>query len=151
MGGAGQTSSALSTSDSQREPGASERYVLTVSLVISWLPGFRLVEKYGMLVGGIDAHRYDLSSMVMLKDNHIWSKGTPNPLRSVSPGLSVTYASYSLLLTPSVALHPPRLHYRRRPLRTLHLRLLPPHRSRMPVPRRGPRGHRCRSRRRHAR
>lgn len=38
-------------------------------------PGFRLVEKYGMLVGGIDPHRYDLSSMVMLKDNHIWSKG----------------------------------------------------------------------------
>jgi nicotinate-nucleotide pyrophosphorylase (carboxylating) len=28
-----------------------------------------------MLVGGIDPHRYDLSSMVMLKDNHIWSKG----------------------------------------------------------------------------
>ena len=39
-------------------------------------PGFRLVEKYGMLVGGIDPHRYDLSSMVMLKDNHIWSKGS---------------------------------------------------------------------------
>ena len=39
-------------------------------------PGFRIVEKYGMLVGGIDAHRYDLSSMIMLKDNHIWSKGT---------------------------------------------------------------------------
>ncbi|GAA96662.1 uncharacterized protein L969DRAFT_97018 [Mixia osmundae IAM 14324] len=39
-------------------------------------PGFRLVEKYGMIVGGIDAHRYDLSSMVMLKDNHIWSKGS---------------------------------------------------------------------------
>jgi len=38
-------------------------------------PGFRIVEKYGMLVGGIDAHRYDLSSMIMLKDNHIWSKG----------------------------------------------------------------------------
>lgn len=29
-----------------------------------------------MLVGGVDAHRYDLSSMVMLKDNHIWSKGS---------------------------------------------------------------------------
>lgn len=28
-----------------------------------------------MLVGGIDAHRHDLSSMVMLKDNHIWSSG----------------------------------------------------------------------------
>jgi nicotinate-nucleotide pyrophosphorylase (carboxylating) len=38
-------------------------------------PGFRLVEKYGMLIGGIDGHRHDLSSMVMLKDNHIWSKG----------------------------------------------------------------------------
>jgi nicotinate-nucleotide pyrophosphorylase (carboxylating) len=40
-------------------------------------PGFRLVEKYGMIVGGIDAHRYDLSTMIMLKDNHIWSKGSP--------------------------------------------------------------------------
>lgn len=39
-------------------------------------PGFRLVEKYGMLVGGADMHRYDLSSMVMLKDNHIWSHGS---------------------------------------------------------------------------
>lgn len=29
-----------------------------------------------MIVGGIDAHRYDLSSMVMLKDNHIWSSGS---------------------------------------------------------------------------
>jgi len=38
-------------------------------------PGFRLVEKYGMLVGGIDPHRFDLSSMIMLKDNHIWSAG----------------------------------------------------------------------------
>eukprot|EP00835_Amoeboradix_gromovi_P004450 NODE_347_length_10448_cov_0.163687.p4 type:complete len:247 gc:universal NODE_347_length_10448_cov_0.163687:10213-9473(-) len=34
-------------------------------------PGFRLVEKYGMLVGGVDSHRMDLSSMVMLKDNHV--------------------------------------------------------------------------------
>jgi nicotinate-nucleotide pyrophosphorylase (carboxylating) len=39
--------------------------------------GFRLVEKYGMLVGGIDPHRFDLSSMIMLKDNHIWSAGWP--------------------------------------------------------------------------
>ncbi|SRR5216684_5139323 len=37
--------------------------------------GFRLAEKYGMLVGGIDPHRFDLSSMIMLKDNHIWSAG----------------------------------------------------------------------------
>ncbi|CAA7259607.1 unnamed protein product [Cyclocybe aegerita] len=39
-------------------------------------PGFRLVEKYGMVVGGIDPHRHDLSSMIMLKDNHIWSSGS---------------------------------------------------------------------------
>ena len=39
-------------------------------------PGLRLVEKYAMLVGGVDTHRYDLSSMVMLKDNHIASTGS---------------------------------------------------------------------------
>jgi nicotinate-nucleotide pyrophosphorylase (carboxylating) len=39
-------------------------------------PGFRSVEKYAMLVGGIDSHRHDLSSMVMLKDNHIWASGS---------------------------------------------------------------------------
>ena len=38
-------------------------------------PGFRLVEKYGMLVGGADTHRMDLSTMIMLKDNHIWARG----------------------------------------------------------------------------
>ncbi|KAG5463112.1 MAG: Quinolinate phosphoribosyl transferase, partial [Olpidium bornovanus] len=39
-------------------------------------PGFRVVEKYGMLVGGVDTHRMDLSSMIMLKDNHVWSQGS---------------------------------------------------------------------------
>jgi len=39
-------------------------------------PGFRLVEKYGLLVGGCDSHRMDLSSMIMLKDNHVWSTGS---------------------------------------------------------------------------
>lgn len=39
-------------------------------------PGFRLVEKYGMLIGGADANRMDLSCMVMLKDNHVWSRGS---------------------------------------------------------------------------
>ena len=38
-------------------------------------PGFRMVEKYAMLVGGVDTHRMDLSSMIMLKDNHIWAQG----------------------------------------------------------------------------
>ncbi|KAA8594506.1 hypothetical protein FQN60_011641 [Etheostoma spectabile] len=39
-------------------------------------PGFRLVEKYAMLVGGVSMHRQDLSGMVMLKDNHIWASGS---------------------------------------------------------------------------
>lgn len=39
-------------------------------------PGFRMVEKYALLVGGISTHRYDLSSMIMLKDNHIWAAGS---------------------------------------------------------------------------
>lgn len=30
-------------------------------------PGFRLVEKYSLLVGGCSTHRHDLSAMVMLK------------------------------------------------------------------------------------
>lgn len=40
-------------------------------------PGFRMVEKYGLLVGGAGTHRYDMSSMVMLKDNHVKLSG-PN-------------------------------------------------------------------------
>ncbi|XP_069577817.1 nicotinate-nucleotide pyrophosphorylase [carboxylating]-like isoform X1 [Brachyistius frenatus] len=39
-------------------------------------PGFRLVEKYAMLVGGVSTHRQDLSGMVMLKDNHVWASGS---------------------------------------------------------------------------
>ena len=38
-------------------------------------PGFRLVEKYGLMVGGAGTHRMDLSGMVMLKDNHVWACG----------------------------------------------------------------------------
>ena len=39
-------------------------------------PGFRLVEKYGMLAGGCDPHRIDLSAMTMLKDNHVVAAGS---------------------------------------------------------------------------
>ncbi|KAF9453052.1 nicotinate-nucleotide diphosphorylase [Macrolepiota fuliginosa MF-IS2] len=51
-------------------------YTGTIAGTRKTTPGFRLVEKYGMLVGGIDPHRHDLSSMIMLKDNHIWSCGS---------------------------------------------------------------------------
>jgi len=39
-------------------------------------PGFSLVEKYAVLVGGGSTHRIDLSQMTMLKDNHVWSVGS---------------------------------------------------------------------------
>jgi nicotinate-nucleotide pyrophosphorylase len=39
-------------------------------------PGFRLVEKYALLVAGAATHRHDLSQMVMLKDNHVWAAGS---------------------------------------------------------------------------
>ncbi|XP_007948487.1 nicotinate-nucleotide pyrophosphorylase [carboxylating] [Orycteropus afer afer] len=38
-------------------------------------PGFRLVEKYGLLVGGASSHRYDLGALLMVKDNHIVAAG----------------------------------------------------------------------------
>lgn len=38
-------------------------------------PGFRLVEKYGLLVGGATSHRYDLGGLVMVKDNHVVAAG----------------------------------------------------------------------------
>ncbi|OQS06229.1 nicotinate-nucleotide pyrophosphorylase [Thraustotheca clavata] len=39
-------------------------------------PGFRVVEKYALLVAGASTHRHDLSQMVMLKDNHVWASGS---------------------------------------------------------------------------
>lgn len=39
-------------------------------------PGFGLIEKYAVLVGGGATHRVDLSQMTMLKDNHVWSVGS---------------------------------------------------------------------------
>ncbi|KAI9830200.1 MAG: hypothetical protein M1826_005002 [Phylliscum demangeonii] len=51
-------------------------YTKTLAGTRKTTPGFRLVEKYGMLVGGCDPHRYDLSTMTMLKDNHIWASGS---------------------------------------------------------------------------
>lgn len=52
-------------------------------------PGFRLVEKYAMLVGGVSMHRQDLSGMVMLKDNHIWASGSITQVSSCNSSLFV--------------------------------------------------------------
>lgn len=34
-------------------------------------PGFRIIEKYAIMIGGGHPHRHDLSSMILIKDNHI--------------------------------------------------------------------------------
>ena len=38
-------------------------------------PGLRILEKYSVRVGGGNNHRYNLSDMIMLKDNHINATG----------------------------------------------------------------------------
>ncbi|GAV54655.1 hypothetical protein ZYGR_0AN01230 [Zygosaccharomyces rouxii] len=58
------------------EAAKSVGYRGTIAGTRKTTPGLRRLEKYSMLVGGCDPHRYDLSSMVMLKDNHIWSTGS---------------------------------------------------------------------------
>ncbi|CAK4001387.1 Nicotinate-nucleotide pyrophosphorylase [carboxylating] [Lecanosticta acicola] len=55
-------------------------------------PGFRLVEKYGMLVGGCDPHRQDLSAMTMLKDNHVWACGGSIPTAVAAAKASAGFA-----------------------------------------------------------
>lgn len=54
-------------------------------------PGFRLVEKYAMLVGGVSMHRQDLSGMAMLKDNHIWASGSITQVSSCNSRLFVYF------------------------------------------------------------
>ena len=46
-------------------------------------PGFRLVEKYALAVGGAGTHRHNLSDTVMLKDNHIWAIGSISEVSQV--------------------------------------------------------------------
>lgn len=38
-------------------------------------PGLRILEKYSIRVGGGNNHRYNLSDMIMLKDNHVNAAG----------------------------------------------------------------------------
>ncbi|KAM9305063.1 nicotinate-nucleotide pyrophosphorylase [carboxylating] [Gastrophryne carolinensis] len=58
---------------SERARGAG--WTGTVTGTRKTTPGFRLPEKYGLLVGGAGTHRYGPGDLVMLKDNHIWAMG----------------------------------------------------------------------------
>jgi nicotinate-nucleotide pyrophosphorylase (carboxylating) len=51
-------------------------------------PGFRKFEKKAVKLGGGDAHRYDLSSAVMIKDNHIAIMGIEGSLAAAKKAAS---------------------------------------------------------------
>jgi nicotinate-nucleotide pyrophosphorylase (carboxylating) len=53
------------------------------------LPGLRYPEKYAVRLGGGSNHRFNLSEMLMLKDNHIDACG------SIEKGVSILRATYS--------------------------------------------------------
>jgi|SRR5271157_126729 len=53
-------------------------------------PGFRKFEKKAVKLGGGDAHRYDLSSAVMIKDNQIRIIGLENAIKEAKKSASFT-------------------------------------------------------------
>jgi nicotinate-nucleotide pyrophosphorylase (carboxylating) len=53
-------------------------------------PGFRKFEKKAVKLGGGDSHRYDLSSAVMIKDNHIAIMGIEGAVRVAKKAASFT-------------------------------------------------------------
>lgn len=52
-------------------------------------PGFRMFEKYAVMVGGARLHRFNLSDCVMIKDNHIKQAGSlTNAVNNIKENLS---------------------------------------------------------------
>ena len=56
-----------------------------------------------MLVGGIDPHRFNLSSMVMLKDNHIWSASKIFMTHRIYLGITSPHGRGTESLTAAIA------------------------------------------------
>ncbi|MGA1822882.1 MAG: carboxylating nicotinate-nucleotide diphosphorylase [Thermoplasmatota archaeon] len=58
-------------------------------------PGFNLFEKRALIDGGALPHRYDLSSMAMIKDNHLSSLGNgPNAVKEAVRRIREIYGPY---------------------------------------------------------
>lgn len=52
-------------------------------------PGFRMFEKYAVMIGGARLHRFNLSDCVMVKDNHIKHAGSlTSAVERIKPNLS---------------------------------------------------------------
>lgn len=87
--------SGIATRCSQLQAAAAERgWHGEVAGTRKTTPGFRLVEKYAMLVGSVSMHRQDLSGMVMLKDNHVWASGSITQVGSCTTDPVITLRLY---------------------------------------------------------
>lgn len=54
----------------------SAGYVGDITGTHTGTPGFRLVEKYALSIGGASALRHDITAMIILNDNHIRTAGS---------------------------------------------------------------------------
>lgn len=68
---------------------AIKPYTASVTDTRKNTPGFRMFEKYAVMVGGAKLHRFNLSDCVMIKDNHIQHAGSiTNALNKIKTNLS---------------------------------------------------------------
>lgn len=58
-------------SETRRLSGICKKYGVTLAGTRKTTPGFRYFEKKAISIGGGYPHRYDLSSAVLIKDNHV--------------------------------------------------------------------------------
>jgi nicotinate-nucleotide pyrophosphorylase (carboxylating) len=69
------------------------------------LPLLRMIEKYAVMVGGGANHRFDLSSLVLIKDNHIKACGSiTDAIRLASAATSHTMKIECEVTTPKEAM-----------------------------------------------
>ena len=72
-------------------------------------PGLRLFEKYAVTMGGGQNHRADLSSAIMLKDNHIKAAGSIsnaiNNVKSLNLNLNIEVEADTLQQVEEIVMH----------------------------------------------
>ena len=69
-----------------------DKYGVKITDTRKTTPGFRLFEKYSVMVGGATPHRFNLSDCVMIKDNHIAYAGSiTNAVNKIRKCISHTH------------------------------------------------------------
>lgn len=73
------------------------------------LPGLRKYQKWAVIVGGGDSHRLDLSSMALIKENHIATyNGIKNSIDAIRSQISFSYKVEIEVRNPQEALEAAR-------------------------------------------